>query len=574
MPRLLFYIVNRVTTFINYESVYYYFADDEEGEEVVIRDENMEVPVPEDTGFIPLGRRQRAPVYNWTEEDGKPALPVFQEDSGVKAEINSDSSVFDCFSLFFDLAMIKIIKTETNRYAATSIAEMRRTGTLKPNSTWQTWTTVKLFELYYFFGIIFHMCLVKLPKLSDYWSNDPVIQTAFARKLLSRDRFFQILNMLHINNNDTFVPRNQPGHDPLHKIRPFFDFLIQKCRSCFYPGQNLTIDEGMCPFRGRLSFRVYMKNKPHKYGIKFYIVADARTGYVVNIQMYSGRELNKDNSIPTLVRQLCDNLLGKGHVIYMDRFYTSPALFDDLWKEHTVAVGTVMKNRKGLPKDLINMKLRRGEFSFRRSEHLFFLKWRDTRDVYMLSTAHDVAASLVKTKSRFGTIDKVKPDIVLDYNVNKTGVDHGDQLLSYYPFHRKTIKWWKKVFFHLITVGVVNSFILYKETRSDNKIYHLNDYVKKLSIAFAEHGGKEFQNQPLSPTSSVNRLSGRHFPKQIPPTENKENPTRICKVCSDKSLKETGKRKRRETRWYCESCNIPLCASGCFTLYHTKSTFC
>ena len=33
----------------------------------------------------------------------------------------------------------------------------------------------------------------------------------------------------------------------------------------------------------------------------------------------------------------------------MDRYYTGPLVFDYLWQNKTLAVGTVMKRRKGLP---------------------------------------------------------------------------------------------------------------------------------------------------------------------------------------------------------------------------------
>ena len=44
------------------------------------------------------------------------------------------------------------------------------------------------------------------------------------------------------------------------------------------------------------------------------------------------------------------------------------------------------------------------------------------------------------------------------------GVDLADQYTVYFPFIRKTRKWWRKVFFWLMEVAVVNSYILYKET--------------------------------------------------------------------------------------------------------------
>jgi len=60
--------------------------------------------------------------------------------------------------------MIKHIKTEINRYAD----KLRRTNKLKPHSIWQTWTGVRLHEMYLFLAVIIHMYLIKKPKLKDY----------------------------------------------------------------------------------------------------------------------------------------------------------------------------------------------------------------------------------------------------------------------------------------------------------------------------------------------------------------------------------------------------------------------
>ncbi|KAK9686172.1 Transposase IS4 [Popillia japonica] len=42
-------------------------------------------------------------------------------------------------------------------------------------------------------------------------------------------------------------------------------------------------------FRGRCSFRIYMPNKPNKYGLKIMILTDARTSYMYNGYIYTGR---------------------------------------------------------------------------------------------------------------------------------------------------------------------------------------------------------------------------------------------------------------------------------------------
>ena len=85
------------------------------------------------------------------------------------------------------------------------------------------------------------------------------------------------------------------------------------------------------------------------------------------------------------------------------------------------------------------------------------IKWKDIRDVFFLTTAHVYVYVLVEAPSSREAHHNIKPAAVLDYNKYKTGVDRSDQMLSYYSFERKTIKWWEKLFFHLFDLVVVNA---------------------------------------------------------------------------------------------------------------------
>jgi hypothetical protein len=76
-------------------------------------------------------------------------------------------------------------------------------------------------------------------------------------------------------------------------------------------------------------------------------------------------------------------------------------------------------------------------------------------------TAHEDV--LVEAPSSRGAHCKIKPAVVLGYNRYKTGVDTSDQMLYFYSFLRKT-KWWKKHFFHLFDLAMVNSHILHNKS--------------------------------------------------------------------------------------------------------------
>ena len=55
-----------------------------------------------------------------------------------------------------------------------------------------------------------------------------------------------------------------------------------------------------------------------------------------------------------------------------------------------------------------------------------------------------------------------KPVMITDYNQSMRSVDLCDQLLNYYALSRKTRKWWKKLFFRLLELCIINSMILCK----------------------------------------------------------------------------------------------------------------
>ena len=51
------------------------------------------------------------------------------------------------------------------------------------------------------------------------------------------------------------------------------------------------------------------------------------------------------------------------------------------------------------------------------------------------------------------------------------GVYHYDQILKYYKVLCQTKKFWKTLFFHIVDLATVNSFILYKAIHPE-KIFH------------------------------------------------------------------------------------------------------
>lgn len=104
------------------------------------------------------------------------------------------------------------------------------------------------------------------------------------------------------------------------------------------------------------------------------------------------------------------------------------------------------------------------------------------------------------------------------------------------------------------------------------KYSHLNFRLDLVDRLIERHGTvNEKKGRPGILPNPV-RLTERHFLEVIQPTEKKLRLTRQYFVCCSKR-NDSGKRMRKETRYFCLDCDIGLCLPPCFKIYHTKAEF-
>ena len=197
-------------------------------------------------------------------------------------------------------------------------------------------------------------------------------------------------------------------------------------------------------------------------------------------------------------------------------------------------------------------KIKKGEMVWATCENIVALKWKDKRDVYAISNAH--SPEMVLTTNRHGQ-EKMKPNIIKDYNENMSSIDLSDQM-SYHSATRKTVRWYKKIGLHVIEMLLTNAHYLFTKYSGAGVKVGVADFKETLI------------KNLVGPLKKRTVKRGRfHYLVKIPAMEKKKGPTRQCGVCNQKG---------KESRYVCAFCvnekgkNVPLHVDNYFRIYHSR----
>ena len=300
------------------------------------------------------GGQRSAPAEEeraWSSIFGDVSVDPFIQPVGPTVPVTSDPT--EVFLQFFTPELIEHIVVETNRYAAECLLATHNGD--GPVPEWET--SAEEIKAYLGFSIL--MGLNKLPDLYDYWSTSEVLHYFPVASRISRKRFLEIQRYLHLANNDTIVPRGQPGYDRLAKVRPVIDHVRRACLQNYHPHRENAIDAAMIPFKGRSALKQYLPLKPTKRGFKVWVRADSINGYVCDFDVYTGKdgENVETNLGAKVVKKLSQPLIGGNYHLYFDNFFSSVKLFEDLMDDGIYACGTFRVNRIGIPEAIRDTKL-------------------------------------------------------------------------------------------------------------------------------------------------------------------------------------------------------------------------
>ena len=197
----------------------------------------------------------------------------------------------------------------------------------------------------------------------------------------------------------------------------------------------------------------------------------------------------------------------------------------------------------------------------------------------MLSTKHAATCAKVSVRRKGGRTYKYKLDVVTEYNAYMGGVDHSDQLLSYYPINRKTFKWWKKVFMYIVNLALVNAQILYNFLKGSQCVHYrpmpLVDFMG--SVLEGLIGDIPNMRAVVAfPVGKVLDPLNRHLPRLISSNGLKRHACRVCSMKQQMDLAHgslSQMTRTRRFRFKCPLCDVPLCVENYFEVWHSKENF-
>ncbi|KAJ8931061.1 hypothetical protein NQ314_016090 [Rhamnusium bicolor] len=424
-------------------------------------------------------------------------------------------------------------------------------------------------ELLAFIGIHFFMGYHHLPSYKHYWSSAEDLDVPIVIRTMPRNRFQQILSFLHMNDNST-IPRGNKGK--IYKIRPFVSSLNNQFDLLYHGTRELSVDESIILFKGRSTIKQYNPMKPIKRGYKLWCIADQH-GYIKKFDVYQGKDEIAEEKFQSyglgerVVLSLTENYWGKSRIIYFDNYFSTVQLLEKLKLENTLACGTIRSNRRGLPKDMtVDKNMKRGDYDYRVSNlDIIFFKWCDNRSVYLLSNFHGSQPS-------------------------HTWRTDCEQLTALTGGLKK---WWHRLFFGLLDIVFVNSYVIYKKINPDNNV-SLLEFRRGVSTGLMIKSNAKKRTLDISngsrgaAPSSRSSASSRNNNSVNPPKRRKYNYSvsndvrlgnrgahwpifgkdrRRCEQCSSMGVESRPHSK-------CSSCGVFLCSNekkNCFLVYHEFS---
>src|SRR6218665_3051166 len=404
-----------------------------------------------------------------------------------------------------------------------------------------------------------------LPSRRMYWEQADDVSNTAVSSIMSLNRFEEIIRYLHFADNLSL-----PVGDKLAKVRPLYNMMNKRFLQYFPVEQHLDVDESMIPYYGRHSAKQFIRGKPIRFGYKVWCL-NTRLGYLVQCDPYQGKGPYLDPQLGlggSVVRYLLKKLPKLNYCLYIDNYFTSLKLLDQLRRDNIATVGTVRSNRieKCPLKDASQMKkVDRGFYDFRTdtTSGTIVVRWQDNSVVTIASNTFGVQPI---THARRWSVAKnceisvEQPCLIAKYNYGMGGTDRMDQNIQQYRIGIRCKKWWWQLFAYQVDVAVQNSWLIYRQTpASDAQPMSLLQFRRSIVQAYV----RKYKSR-----STIGRPVGRSraLDERVPAEARYDGHNHfIQRIATQRRCANCG----MKAKTVCEKCTVAV-HDRCFADFHSK----
>ncbi|KAI8432777.1 hypothetical protein MSG28_013736 [Choristoneura fumiferana] len=475
----------------------------------------------------------------------------------------------------FPPELIQMIVEQTNLYVVQK----------DPSNTFR----VSEIDIRQFIGIIYLMSLIKLPRVTSHWSA--ILGTELIQQTMALNKFEKIRQLMHFNDNSKTVPRNNPNHDRIFKIRPVIDTL-NTAYSKVMLEQQLCVDEQMCSTKARNMLKRYNPNKPHKWGYKIYVLSGV-SGFAYKTEVETGTENIVNQGEPDLgassnVVMRLSRMIPRheNFRLYFDNYFTSLLLLEYLAKQGILALGTIRRNRIPdckLPSEKVIKKKERGyseEYVANVNDvEVSTVIWKDNKVVTLASTfAGQNPISDVRRydKKQSKYIEIKRPFVVGEYNRHMGGVDLIDSIMGIYKIELRSKRWPMRLFFHYLDLTMANAWLLYKricksKNLPEKSVKASADFRLDVAVTLCQMGTKSSATTRRPIENEICAKKHKGPAQHAPPQAVRQDQIGHWPQWADKKIRCKFPKCTGFTHTMCEKCGVALCytkTKNCFRSYH------
>jgi hypothetical protein len=179
-------------------------------------------------------------------------------------------------------------------------------------------------------AIIFLCQIHHKPNLQDNWSRNSLLKTPIFSEIMPVDRFLEILSSICLQDKNNM----NDSQDQLKHVRTFMELCNLRFQAAFNLGTMVSVDESLLLWKGHHGLKRYIPSKADRWGFKFYVLADSKTGYISKVLPDEGQAMD-DGAIATrfpalsksgrIVMMLMQDYLNRGHLLgLLTTHYFSP----------------------------------------------------------------------------------------------------------------------------------------------------------------------------------------------------------------------------------------------------------